>query len=292
MFIPDSDANVLKLALPKGRMEESVIRLLDEAGISVNRGSRGYRPGISLPGVEVKILKPQNIIEMLDMGSRDLGFSGLDWAVELNASLVELLDTELDPVEIVVAAPEGLIECEDLPARSLVVASEYSHITKDWIKRRGQGDRFVKSFGATEVFPPEDADCIVDNTSTGSTLRANGLRITETILRSSTRLFANPHALENPIKKEKIDNFSLLVRSVLDARKRVMLELNAPVDKVEQIVSILPSMREATLAPLHDNRGFSIRAAVPKHLVPSLIIEIKARGGSDIVVTKVGQIVP
>jgi ATP phosphoribosyltransferase len=150
----------------------------------------------------------------------------------------------------------------------------------------------VRSYGATEVFPPEDADCIVDNMATGETLRANGLVIVDELMRSSTRLYANPHALERSAKRERIERLVLLLRSVLDARQRVMLEVNVPADRLEAVIAVLPSMREPTMAPLHGDQGFAVKAAVPRHDLPTVIPEIKARGGTDIVVTALAQIVP
>src|SRR2546427_3810659 len=137
------------------------------------RSARGYRPDVSLPDTEAKILKPQNIVEMLALGSRDLGFAGADWVAELQANVVELLDTGLDPVEVVAAVPGALLENGRLPERHLVVASEYERLAQRWITERGLSAEFVRSYGATEVFPPEDADLIVDNTATGATLEAN-----------------------------------------------------------------------------------------------------------------------
>ena len=166
----------LRLALPKGSMEESVFELLQDSGIRLHASSRGYRPTISLPGFEVKILRPQNIAKMLDLGSRDLGFAGADWVAEHGVDLVELLDTDLDPVRIVAAAPSALLENGGLPKRHLVVASEYERLTESWLNRQQLDATFVLSYGATEVFPPEDADIIVDNTSSGNTLRANDLQ--------------------------------------------------------------------------------------------------------------------
>ena len=244
-----TDNDTLRLALPKGRMQDAVFVLLDDAGIRVTPTARGYRPAVSLPDCEAKILKHQNIVEMLELGSRDVGFAGADWVEELDAEVVELLDTGLDPVSVVAAAPTGLFERLDEIGRPLVVASEYERLAKAWIARRDLDAEFVRSFGATEVFPPEDADVIVDNTATGSTLRANDLEIVDTVITSSTRLYASPQAMETDGKRERIEDLSLLLRSVLDARKRVMIEVNAPEDRLEEVVSLLPCMREATVAP-------------------------------------------
>lgn len=289
---------MLKLALPKGRMQDGVTALMADAGIKLRAGSRGYRPRVSLPGVEAKVLKPQSIVEMLRAGSRDLGFAGADWVAELGAtaSLVELLDTEMDPVRLVAAAPVELVSNGKLPARigerPLVVASEYRALTQRWIAERGLNAVFVHSWGATEVFPPEDADCIVDNTATGATLVANGLEIVDELMQSSTRMYANPAALEHPEKREIIDRFVMLLRSVLEARKRVMLEVNVTREALEAVCAALPCMREPTISPLHGDAGYAVKAAVPRADLPRIIPELKARGGTDIVVSALGQIVP
>jgi ATP phosphoribosyltransferase len=275
-------------------MKTAVFQLLAEAGIHMSHGSRNYRPKISLEGVEVKLLKPQNIVEMLHLGSRDIGFAGADWAAELGADLVEVLDTGLDPVRLVAAAPREMLDANDgeLPGRHLVVASEYERLTKAWIEDRGLDASFVKSFGATEVFPPEDADCIVDNSATGSTLEANDLEIVGELMTSSTRLFAHPSVMENDEKREAVERLVMVLQSVLEARARVMLEVNVAADRLEELVAVLPCMREPTISPLHSQSGYAVKAAVPRDVLPTVIPELKAHGGTDIVVTSLAQIVP
>ncbi len=282
--------DLVHLALPKGRMDTAVRALLADAGVRVTFGRRGYRPSLSIEGFETKILKPQNIVEMLHLGSRDIGFAGADWVAELGAELVELLDTALDPVSVVAAAGHEFAD-DGLARAPFVVASEYQRLTHNWLERRGYKATVVRSYGATEVFPPEDADCIVDNMATGETLRANGLVVVDLLMRSSTRLYANPQALENPVKRERIERLVLLLRSVLDARERVMLEVNVPAERLEAVIAVLPSMREPTMSPLHGAQGFALKAAVPRADLPRVIPEIKARGGTDIVVTALAQIV-
>jgi ATP phosphoribosyltransferase len=281
-----------RLGLPKGRMENSVLTLLADAGIRVRPSARGYRPDISLPGAEAKLLKPQNIVEMLALGSRDVGFAGADWVAELEVDVVELLDTGLDPVQLVVAAPAALLENGRLPARRLVIASEYERLTRRWIAAREVCAEFVRSYGATEVFPPEDADVIVDNTATGATLEANGLAIVEVLMRSSTRLYANRAVLEDPVRRRSIDDLVLLINSVLEARRRVMLEVNASAACLDAVVAVLPSMRQATVARLFGNGGYAVKAAIPRDLLPQVIPAVKAAGGTDVVVSTLSQIVP
>ena len=287
-----TDNDTLRLALPKGRMQDAVLVLLGDAGIRVTPTARGYRPAVSLPDCETKILKHQNIVEMLELGSRDVGFAGADWVEELDAEVVELLDTGLDPVSVVAAAPTGLFERLDEIGRPLVVASEYERLAKAWIARRDLDAEFVRSFGATEVFPPEDANVIIDNTATGSTLRANDLEIVDTVMPSSTRLYASPQAMQDDGKRERIEDLSLLLRSVLDARKRVMIEVNAPEERLKEVVSLLPCMREATVAPLFGNSGYAVKAAVLREKLHEIIPAIKAAGGTDVAVTDISQIVP
>ena len=289
-------SSLVHLALPKGRMETTVLRLLADAGIHVRAEARGYRPRLSLEGFETKQLKPQNIVGMLAAGSRDLGFAGADWVAEQGAELVLLLDTGLDPVRIVVAASTTLLVDGALPVRPadrpLVVASEYERLTRAWIAARAPGALFVRSFGATEVFPPEDADVVVDNTATGSTLQANGLTIVEEVMRSSTRLYANPRALDEPGKRAAIEGLVLCLRAVLAARDRAMVELNVGTADLERVVAALPCMREPTVASLHSHAGFAVRAAVPRRELPRLVPLLKSCGATDIVVSACEQIVP
>jgi ATP phosphoribosyltransferase len=286
-----NDGN-LRLALPKGRMQDGVLRIMAEAGLPLRVGERDYRPSTLLEGVDVKVLKPQNIVEMLAAGSRDLGFAGADWVAELGVELVELLDTGMDPVRLVAAAPEALLEGGRLPARQIIVASEYERISRRWIEERGLDAVFVRSYGATEVFPPEDADCIVDNTATGSTLRANGLSIVAELMRSTTRLYANPAALDDPVRRDQIEHLAVLIQSVLHARERVMLEINVDAARLEGLLKILPAMKQPTVSTLRGDSGFAVKVAAPRKLLPELIRSIRACGGTDIVVSSPSQIVP
>jgi len=283
----------IHLGLPKGHMAHGVHDLLGDAGITVTPTARGYRPVLSVSGFEVKILKPQNIVEMLHAGARDIGFAGADWVAELDADLVEVLDTGLDPVRLVAAAPAKLLVDGDLPSDTpLVVASEYARLTRNWITERGLKASFLRSYGATEVFPPEDADCIIDNTATGSTLRSNDLSIVDELMTSSTRLYVNPVVLEDKDRREQVDNLVMLLQSVLESRRRVMVEVNVSSDRLEDVVAILPCMRVPTVSTLNGDAGYAVKVAVPRAELASLIPRIKGQGGTDIVVTSLAQIVP
>ena len=273
-------------------MQDNVQTLLGDAGIRLTFDRRGYRPVLSLGGFETKLLKPQNIVEMLHIGSRDVGFAGADWVAEKEVELVELFDTGLDPVRIVAACEPGFLEDGRPRQGRFLVATEYERLTTRWLERERLEGRVVRTYGATEVFPPEDADCIVDNTSTGATLKANGLTIFAELLQSSTRIYACPRSMDDPVKRDVIEHLVLLARSVTDARRRVMVEINVESEHLDGLVRVLPCMRYPTVSPLHAGAGFAVKAAVPRDGLPTLIQTIKAAGGSDIVVFDIAQIVP
>jgi ATP phosphoribosyltransferase len=288
-------SDLVHLALPKGRMHDGVVDLLAAAGIRVQTDARAYRPRLSVAGFETKLLKPQNIVSMLEEGSRDVGFAGADWVAEKGADLVELLDTGLDPVRIVAAAPSNLVVDGELqmPAgRALVVSSEYTSLARQWMDGNRPDAHFVRSYGATEVFPPEDADVIIDNAATGATLAANDLTVFDVVLRSSTRLFANESALRDPDKRRRIDDLVVCLRSVLEARSRAMIELNVSPREMQLVVDALPCMRQPTVSPLSGQGGYAVRAAVLRRELPALIPTLKALGASDLVVSSCEQIVP
>lgn len=287
-----STATAIKFAIPKGRMFEGVRRLLSDGGISIRSTERGYRPVLPLAGFSGKLLKPRAIVEMLDAGARDLGFAGADWVRETGADVVEIVDTGLDHVRLVAAAPASLLEGGCLPARRLIVASEYARLAIAWIKDRGLDATLLRSYGATEVLPPEDADCIIDNTATGATLAANGLIVIDQLMVSSTRLYASRAAMEDPMKREQIERVGLIVRSVLEARQRVMVEINVPAERLDAVVGVLPCMREPTVSALRSQSGYAVKAAVRRDELAQVVPIIKRLGGTDIVVTRPEQIVP
>jgi len=271
----------LKIVIPKGRIHEGVVRLLNDAGFGIETDDRVYRPRVGDLEVEVKIMKPQNIPQLVELGSHDVGFTGMDWIAESGADLAEIADLKLDPVSIVAAVPEALLH-EDLHKRRIVVASEYQSLARAFLERERYDFVLLRTYGATEVFPPEDADMIVDNVSTGRTLAEHDLRIIATLMDSSTRFIANRKALLDPWKSEKIARLKMLLTAVIDARGRVMLEMNISGEKLEEIVKILPCMRSPTVAPLYGEQGYAVKIAVKREEVPALIPLLKKMGATDI----------
>jgi ATP phosphoribosyltransferase len=272
----------LSVVIPKGSIFESVTRLLADAGIELRVNNRAYRPLVSDPELEVKIMRPQNIPELIELGSHDAGFTGFDWIAETNADVIEVLDLELDPVRIVAAIPKG-IDPRDLRTHRIVVASEYEHVSRRFLDQEGFDYVFLRTYGATEVFPPDDADMIIDNTSSGRTLAEHDLTVIATLMVSSTRFIANKRSYENPATREKLDELRMLFKAVLDARSRVMLEMNIPRERFDDVVSELPCMRAPTVAPLHQDQGFAVKIAVPRADVSWLLPRLKKLGAMDIV---------
>ncbi|MCL2094221.1 MAG: ATP phosphoribosyltransferase [Treponema sp.] len=278
--------DTLRLLIPKGRIYDKVSQLFSEAGIPISLADRTYRPilgtGQTRESLEAKIMKPQNVGELLELGRHDAGFTGLDWIKENGADVEELMDLGFDKVKIVAAIPAGTDEAE-LKKKKIVAATEYVNLSKAWLEAGGWDYRLLRTYGATEVFPPDDADLIIDNTSSGQTLRDNGLNIIGTILESSTRFVASRAAMADKGKARRIQELAMLFQAVLDGRDRVMLEMNVPKDRFQEMVRDLPAMRSPTVAPLYGDEGFGVKIAIKKTEVPDLIPRLKEAGASDIV---------
>jgi ATP phosphoribosyltransferase len=284
-------SNTLKVTLPKGRIQEKVMRLLEQIGLTFSFSSRSYRPVCSDPEIEVKLLKPQNIPNLVALGRHDCGFTGKDWVLEQQADVVEWMDLGFDPVRIVAAVPEALLESDAYRKRSIVVASEYRTLTLDYIKRQGLDAVYIQTYGATEALPPEDADMIVDNTSTGSTLRQNRLAIVDELMQSTTRFICNQSVLDDPWKRRKMEEIQMLMKSAMQAEEKVLLEMNVPKAAFETVINNLPCMRSPTVSPLHNDEGFAVKVAVATQEVRTLIPQLVAAGARDILEYKLEKIV-
>ena len=271
----------IKMLIPKGRIYRKIAELLQDSNVPLTSNDRMYIPKIDDPEIEAKIMKPQNIAQIVELGSHDVGFTGYDWIAESGAEVTEIMDLGLDPVKIVAAVPSGSDE-ESLLKRKIVVASEYENISRKFLKDRGYEFLLIRTYGASEAFPPLDADMIIDNSSTGQTLMDHGLEVIAELMDSSTRFIANPRALEDPIKAEKIQEMKMLFEAVLNARCRVMLEMNVPSDRLDGIVAVLPCMRAPTVAPLYKERGYAVKVAVKREETVKLIPLLKKMGATDI----------
>ncbi len=271
----------LKILLPKGRIYENVARLFEEAGITIRLPERAYRPEVNQDDLEAKVMKPQNIGKLLELGAHDAGFTGADWIRETGADVEEILDLGFDKVRIVAAVPAE-VDNETLRSKRILVATEYVNNAEEWLKKNNFRYLVVRTYGATEVFPPDDADMIIDNTSTGRTLQENGLRILDTVMESSTRMYASHSAMQDPAKRKKILELKMLFESVMAARGRVMLEMNVAKADFEKLVAGIPSMKSPTVAPLYGGNGYAVKIVTAKEEVPVLLPRLKELGATDI----------
>ena len=274
--------NKLSVLVPKGRIFENVAKLFSDAGFPIRLTDRTYRPDSGADWLEMKIMKPQNVGDLLELDSHDAGFTGIDWIMESGADVDEILDLGFDRVKIVAAVPQSL-DNEVMKTKKLVVATEYVNLAERWLDKSGYKYKILRTYGATEVFPPDDADMIIDNTSSGQTLRDNGLKIIDTILESSTRFVASHSAMSDPYKRNRIEELVMLFRAVLDGRERVMLEMNIPKDCFDAVLNGLPAMRSPTVAPLFGDNGYAVKIAVKRNEVPGIIPRLKKLGALDIV---------
>ncbi len=290
----------LKLIIPKGRLMDKVLNLLGHVGIDLTFSHRSYRPACSDPDVSVKLVKAQNIPSLIALDRHDAGFTGQDWMIENEPHYVgaptkpvELLDLGFNPVSIVAAVPENLAKDAAYKNQRIVIASEYDVLTKKYIADNNLDAFVIKTYGATEALPPEDADMIVDNTATGATLRQNRLTIVDTLLRSTTCFVGNQKSIESdPWKKEKLEQMVLLMQSTLRAQKQVLLEMNVANDAMDAVLQALPSLKSPTVTSLHQQEGFAVKAAVKAKDVPHLIPQLKAAGATDILEYKLERLVP
>jgi ATP phosphoribosyltransferase len=281
----------LRILIPKGRIFENIAKLFSEAGFPIYLADRTYRPVIAADWLDAKIMKPQNVGELLELGSHDAGFTGVDWIKESGADVEEVLDLGFDRVKIVAAVPSGSSEAE-MKGRKIVAATEYVNLAETWLRASGYNYRILRTYGATEVFPPDDADMIIDNTSSGQTLKDNGLKIIATLLESSTRFVVSKAAMADKEKRDRIEELVMLFKAVLDGRDRVMLEMNVPKARFNELVAGLPAMRSPTVAPLYGDEGFAVKIAVKKNEVPELIPRLKKLGAGDIVEYDLRKVVP
>ncbi len=287
----------LKLGLPKGSLQESTFKLFNKAGYRVQVGSRSYYPTIDDPDFDCTLVRAQEMARYVDNGIFDVGLTGKDWILEQNADVVEVAELRyakggLTPVRWVVAVPEDspIKTLKDLKGKR--IATELVGYTKRYLKSKGITADVEFSWGATEVKPPLLADAIVELTETGSSLRANKLRIVEVMLESTTRIIANKKSWKDPWKKKRIDNMTMLLQGALAAEEKVGLKMNAPKASLKEICSLLPSMHAPTISHQTDPAWVSLEVILDEKLARNLIPRLKRRGASGIVEYPLNKVIP
>lgn len=287
----------LKILLAKGRIYESVHSLLSDMGISISLPERTYFPTTNQDDLSFQVVKPQIVSNLLASGKADIGFSGKDWVYENGAedSVEEIIDLAFDPVRIVAAIPEN-VNFDALIKTPVTIATEYQNLSAHWIKQKNINGKIFRTWGTSEGFVKDSdealAQILIDNTSTGSSLRANNLKIVDTLMESSTRLYAAKSALQNPEKKQKIMEFKMLVQAVLNARNKVMLEMNCSKEKFDALVQGMPAMKSPTVSPLFGDTGYAIKIAVQKSEVPTLLPKLQSLGATDILEYELRKVMP
>jgi len=289
-------SNILKLGIPKGSLEEATVNLFAKAGYNIKIKSRSYFPSIDDNEIECMLIRAQEIARYVQNGVLDAGLTGKDWIQENRADVVEIADlvyskTSSRPVRWVLAVPnESPIQSvKDLQGKR--IATEAVNMTVDYLKKHGVTADVEFSWGATEVKPPKLVDAIVEITETGSSLRANNLRIIETLMESNTKFVMNKEAYDNPWKKQKVERLVLMLQSAMAANGQVGLMMNVPKNKLDEVIKILPEGKKPTIAELTDSNWMDLTVILEERLVREIAPDLKAIGVEDIVEYSINKII-
>ena len=287
----------IKLGLPKGSLQDSTFALMKKAGWNFKVGSRSYMPAVDDPDIAARLIRPQEIARYVELGLLDAGLTGYDWIYENGADVVEVAElcyskATSNPVRWVVAVPNdsAIQGVKDLQGKR--IATEAVGLTKRYLAENGVEAEIEFSWGATEVKAPELVDAIVELTETGSSLRANQLRIVDTVLTSTTRLIANKDAWADKEKRAKIEQMALLLSGALNAENKVLLKMNAKKGDVASICGVLPALHAPTVNPLGDPSWVAIETVVDESIVREIIPQLKAAGASGIIELALNKVVP
>jgi len=283
-----SMSNSLKIAIPKGSLQEPTIELFAKAGYEIYVSSRGYRPASNDPELDIYLIRAQEIGRYLGQGFIDCGITGLDWASEGGADLVDFAELPYSratarPTRWVLVVPEDspIQKPQDLEGKR--IATEGVGITQRYLDKLGIKAEVEFSWGATEVKVPDLVDAIVDVTETGSSLKANRLRIVDTLLTSFPHFYSSQAAAADPWKREKMERISMLLKSALFARDKVGLKMNLPANRLDEMLAKLPSLRRPTISPLSEEGWVAVETVIDEILVRDMIPDLKNLGAEGII---------
>lgn len=289
--------NFLKLGLPKGSLQEATLKLFKKAGYHISISSRSYYPVFDDTEIESMLIRAQEMARYVEDGHLDCGLTGLDWILEQNADVHEVAELiygkgGFSPVKWVIAVPmdSKIKSVKDLEGKR--IATELVGFTKRYLKSKDIKAKVDFSWGATEVKPPHLADAIVELTETGTSLRANNLRIVETIIASTTRFIANKKAWNDKWKRQKMENIAMLLKGALAAEEKVGLKMNVPEKSFKKILSLLSAMHSPTVSPLSDKGWYAIEVITDEKMVRDLIPKLKSIGASGIVEYPLNKVIP
>lgn len=288
---------ILKLGLPKGSLQESTFKLFKKAGYNISIDSRSYYPVFDDAEIDALLIRAQEMARYVDDGVLDAGLTGKDWILEQEADVYEVAELNyakggLRPVKWVIAVPENskIKNIKDLNGKR--IATELVGFTKKYLKSKGIKAKVDFSWGATEVKPPYLADAIVELTETGSSLKANNLRVIETILVSSTRFIANKKSWKDKWKRQKMENIVLLLKGALAAEEKVGLKMNVSEKSLKRVMSLLSSMHSPTISQLSDKGWFALEVMINEKTVRDLIPKLKTAGAEGIVEYPLNKVIP
>jgi ATP phosphoribosyltransferase len=287
---------MIKLGLPAGSLQESTIKLFKKAGVNISLGSRSYAPFSDDEELKIRLLRAQEMSRYVESGALDLGLTGKDWVKENNSEVVEVINLvyskqSLRPIRWVLAVPNDskVKTVKDLKGKR--IATEAVNITKSYFKKNNVEASVEFSWGATEAKPPELADAIVEVTETGSSIRANNLRIIDVVMESYTVLIANKNSWKIKEKREKIENIAILLQGALNAESKVGLKMNIPKKKLVKIISTLPALKKPTVSELTDKDWVAIETIIDENVVRKIIPELKRLGAEGIIEYPLNKVV-
>ncbi|MFH1037322.1 MAG: ATP phosphoribosyltransferase [PVC group bacterium] len=292
----DEKAPLVRLGLPTGSLQESTFDLFRRAGFSVSLGSRSYYPRLDDPEIEAVLIRAQEIPRYVENGAIDAGITGLDWIRESGADVQEIADliyakAGFRPVRWVLAVPADspFQRPEDL--RGKRIATELVSVVREFFAGRGIDCEVEFSWGATEVKPPLLVDGIVELTETGSSLRANNLRIVETVLESTTRFIANREVWDNPPQRRKLENIALLLQSAIQAQGKVGIKMNVRKEDLGKVLEILPALHSPTISDQLDQNWVAVEVVIEEKRVRELVPDLKEAGAQGIIEYPLNKIV-
>ncbi len=289
-------SNVLKLGLPKGSLQEATLDLFAKAGFHFIVRERSYFPSIDDDELSAILIRAQEMARYVEQGAFDCGLTGKDWIIETNAKVIEVADlvyskSSMRPVRWVLAVPENspIQSAKDLEGKR--IATEVVNITKAYLAKHGVQADVEYSWGATEVKPPDLADAIVEVTETGTSLRANKLRIVEVILESNTKFIANEKAWQDAWKRQKIENIAMLLQGAINAMGKVGLKFNIRRSDLQSLAPKLPALRNPTVSPLSSEEWVAVEIIVEEKIVRTLIPELKRSGAEGIFEYEINKLI-
>jgi ATP phosphoribosyltransferase len=286
----------LKLGIPKGSLENATVDLFRRAGFNITTSSRSYFPAIDDPDIECMLIRAQEMARYVEDGVLDAGLTGRDWVEETEAKVETVADLiyakqSFGKVRWVLAVPDGspFHSVKDLQGK--VIATELVQATRRYLERNGVTAKVEFSWGATEVKPPVLADAIVEVTETGSSLRANNLRIVETVIESNTQLIANVDSWKDEWKRRKLEDIRMLLEGAINALGKVGLMLNVQKSELQAVLAVLPALKKPTISSLSDSDWFAVNTILDESTVRTIIPRLKEAGAQGIVEYPLNKIV-